>query len=149
MSNIGSLDLQTAIVAALKNDATVAAIVSDRVYDSVPQGALFPYIVVGEGVEEDSDYFGEVGHAIRARVECWTQDGESTTAGTGAAGYKVGFQMADAVKAVLFGTSFESSISGSDVIVLRCDSVERKRFLDQPPYLRVVAPSFIVLVEDS
>jgi hypothetical protein len=44
--------LQVALVARLKADAAVAAIVADRVYDGeAPPNAAFPRIVVGEATE--------------------------------------------------------------------------------------------------
>lgn len=42
-----SLALQKAIVAALKADAGVNAIVSGRIYDGVPPGAIKPYVSFG------------------------------------------------------------------------------------------------------
>jgi Protein of unknown function (DUF3168) len=42
-----SLQLQKAIVARLKADAGVAAIVNGRIYDAVPGGAVKPYISFG------------------------------------------------------------------------------------------------------
>lgn len=43
-----SLDLQGAIVAALKADPAVTALISGRVYDQVPPQAAFPYVTIGE-----------------------------------------------------------------------------------------------------
>ena len=42
-----SLQLQKAIVAALKSDVNVAAIVAGRIYDAVPGGAVKPYLSFG------------------------------------------------------------------------------------------------------
>lgn len=42
-----SLAYQEAIVAALKANATVAALVADRVFGRPPVGAAFPYISIG------------------------------------------------------------------------------------------------------
>ena len=42
------LELQRAIVAALKGDAVVTSLVSDRVYDRVPQRTSFPHIALGQ-----------------------------------------------------------------------------------------------------
>ena len=42
-----SLELQKAIVAALKADAAVTAIINGRIYDAVPGGAAKPYVSFG------------------------------------------------------------------------------------------------------
>jgi hypothetical protein len=42
-----SLELQKALVAALKADAAVNAIIAGRIYDAVPSGAVKPYISFG------------------------------------------------------------------------------------------------------
>jgi len=42
-----SLELQKAIVARLKADAAVNAIIAGRIYDAVPDGALKPYVSFG------------------------------------------------------------------------------------------------------
>lgn len=41
------LELQGEIIKRLKADAGVAALVNGRVYDSVPAGAVFPYVSYG------------------------------------------------------------------------------------------------------
>ena len=43
-----SLELQRVIVATLKADAAVNALIAGRVYDRVPSPATFPYVVVGD-----------------------------------------------------------------------------------------------------
>lgn len=151
MSSIGSWELQKAIVTSLKADATVTALVSDRVYDEPPQGATLPYIVVGEGAEADSPFMGEGGHAVRPSVECWTSDSSDTTATTGSAGYQDGLAIADAVWAVLTSTAFETAVTGHAAIVTEMDELHRERIqaTESSPALRVVAPKFIVYLEDT
>ena len=39
--------LQKAVVAALKGDAAVSALIQGRVYDQAPEGALCPYLALG------------------------------------------------------------------------------------------------------
>lgn len=52
-----SLALQAAIVAALKTDVAVDAIVGERVYDRVPDNANLPYVVYGDDqvLQDDAD----------------------------------------------------------------------------------------------
>jgi len=42
-----SLELQKAIVAVLKADAGVSAIIAGRIYDAVPENAVKPYVSLG------------------------------------------------------------------------------------------------------
>jgi Protein of unknown function (DUF3168) len=43
-----SLELQGAMVTALKADAALDALIVDRIYDRVPPAPTFPYITVGD-----------------------------------------------------------------------------------------------------
>lgn len=43
-----ALELQVAIVGALKADAALTAIVGTRVYDAVPPNATYPYVSLGQ-----------------------------------------------------------------------------------------------------
>jgi len=47
MADGPALSLQAGLVAALKADSAVAALVGTRVYDEPPQGVTFPYIRIG------------------------------------------------------------------------------------------------------
>ncbi len=54
-----ALELQKAIVATLKADAAVNAIIAGRIYDAVPQNAALPYVSLGP-----FDLVPEVGDCI-------------------------------------------------------------------------------------
>jgi hypothetical protein len=43
-----SSELQVAITAALMADPEIIALVADRIYDRIPDGRVFPYIVFGD-----------------------------------------------------------------------------------------------------
>lgn len=43
--------LQQAVFAALTADPAIHALIADRIFDAVPRGATFPYLVIGEGGE--------------------------------------------------------------------------------------------------
>lgn len=47
MADGPALALQAGLVAALKADAGIAALVGARVYDEPPQGVVFPYVAIG------------------------------------------------------------------------------------------------------
>lgn len=47
MADGPDLDLQKALIAALRADAGVAALVGSRIYDEPPQAVVFPYVRLG------------------------------------------------------------------------------------------------------
>lgn len=66
-----SLALRKAIVAALASDAAVTAAVGDaRIFDDVPRGANYPYIVVADMAARDysSDETDAEEHGIRLHI---------------------------------------------------------------------------------
>ena len=72
-----SLPLQKAVVAALKADAGVAALVNGRVYDSVPNNAVKPYVSMGpfQVLPEDADC--SEGVAVIMQVDAWASGPDS------------------------------------------------------------------------
>jgi hypothetical protein len=68
--------LQTALVAALRADAALAAIIGNKVFDAPPKGVLAPYVVVDRHdlVQRDGDL--APGQEHRLRLQCWS-DGPS------------------------------------------------------------------------
>ena len=67
------LELQGLIITRLKADAAVIALVGNRVYDSVPQGAPFPYISYGPSnvIEEDATCINGATHYLQ--VDGWSR----------------------------------------------------------------------------
>lgn len=67
------LELQGAIVARLKADPAVMALVNGRIYDSVPQGAAFPYVTIGpvDSVTDDADCI--TGLDVAQQIDCWSR----------------------------------------------------------------------------
>lgn len=68
-----SLEIQGAIVARLKATAAITALVGTRVYDSVPAGASFPYITLGEGDETSDDVDCIDGFEISLDIDVWSR----------------------------------------------------------------------------
>jgi hypothetical protein len=68
-----SLELQGAVVERLKAFPGLAALVSGRVYDSVPQSASFPYVSWGpeQVLSEDADCI--TGFNITIQIDAWSQ----------------------------------------------------------------------------
>jgi hypothetical protein len=85
------LELQGAIVTRLKADPAVTALINGRVYDSVPQGATFPYVTIGpvDSVEDDADCI--TGLEVAQQIDCWSR----------APGFPEVKRIVDAVRAAL------------------------------------------------
>ncbi len=155
MSATGSWATQVAIVAALRGSMAIAALLGTRaagdtgVYDEVPQGKPFPFIVVGEGTETDASYFGQVAHSVFPEVNIWTADGESGSGDTSAAGYKTGLAIAELVVAALLADGF--TVTGHDTIVYPLEELSKERYVNEESGVnaRLVSPKFSMLLEDS
>ena len=87
------LELQGAIVARLKADPAVAALVNGRIYDAVPGGAVFPYVTIGptDSVDDSADCI--TGFLMAQQIDCWSR-------GVGKPEVK---KIVDAVRAALHG----------------------------------------------
>jgi hypothetical protein len=85
------LEIQGAVVARLKADPAVTALVNGRIYDSVPSNAAFPYISIGpvDSVADDADCI--TGLIVAQQIDCWSR----------AVGYPEVKKIADAVRASL------------------------------------------------
>lgn len=68
-----SLELQGAVVARLKADAALAAIIGARVYDNVPSAAQFPYVSLGYWQETPEDVDCIEGAEIFGRIDVWSR----------------------------------------------------------------------------
>lgn len=69
-----ALALQDALVAALRADAAVAALVGARIYDRVPLNAERPYISMGPAqvTEERMDCID--GAEVFQQIDCWSSE---------------------------------------------------------------------------
>lgn len=68
-----SLELRASVVAALEGSAGVGALVGDRIYDHVPEGAVFPYLTLRvDNCTADDDACGN--HwACAVSVHIWSR----------------------------------------------------------------------------
>lgn len=63
------IPLMKAIIAAMKNDSAVGAVVNDRVYSYVPQEEQFPYALVSISSEDNSTKtFNGMRHTIQINI---------------------------------------------------------------------------------
>ena len=99
--------LQTAIHAALTGDATLAALVGDRVYDHAPQDATFPYLVIGEATAAGFDTKTEEGMEQTLTIHGWSR-------------YRGLKEVKDMMAAVTGALDQQSlSLTGHDLVLLR------------------------------
>ncbi|MDQ0996879.1 hypothetical protein QFZ34_002061 [Phyllobacterium ifriqiyense] len=88
------LELQAAIVARLKANATVNGLIGGRVYDAVPANPTFPYVGFGPADELSDDVDCITGFEITMQIDCWSR----------AVGFPEVRRISDAVRAALVDT---------------------------------------------
>ncbi|MBX5063440.1 MULTISPECIES: DUF3168 domain-containing protein [Rhizobium] len=67
------LELQGSIVARLKADATLSALIGSRVYDQPPEGAIFPYFTIGEAQFLRDDATCVSGGQVYLTMHAWSR----------------------------------------------------------------------------
>ncbi|MBX5017499.1 DUF3168 domain-containing protein [Rhizobium lentis] len=67
------LELQGSIVARLKADATLSALIGSRVYDQPPEGAIFPYFTIGEAQFLRDDATCVSGGQVYLTMHTWSR----------------------------------------------------------------------------
>jgi hypothetical protein len=111
------LELQGAIIAWLKADPDVAALVGNRIYDTVPENPVYPYIVYA-----GSDEFADDAECIRTsvitvQIDVWSR----------AVGYPEAKIIVDAIRNSLHDATLTLSINALVTI-----EVTRLRVLRDP-----------------
>lgn len=100
------LELQGAIVSRLKADAGVIALVGDRVFDTVPSGAPFPYVSYGpvDNLSDDADCI--TGFDITVQIDVWSR----------AVGFPEAKRISNAVRAALHDAPITLSVNALALI---------------------------------
>ena len=155
MTATASWLVQKGIVTTLRAATAVTSLLAQgtdsgqsSVVDEVIEGQAYPYVVVGEGSEEEELTFGQGGHIVRPEIFIYTQDGSSTAATSGSAGYKQGLAIADAVAAALENGGSFFSVDSHDVTLVLQDPWTKER-LEDPANVRAVMPKFVIHLEDN
>ena len=118
--------LQQAVFAVLSMNGAVRDIADERVFDAVPRGAAFPYIVVGEGGEADASTATEKGREHTLEIHVWSRAG----------GHKEAKLAADAVCEALDGVLLE--LDGHTLVDLRFTTADYSRESDGETYRAVL-----------
>lgn len=110
-----SLELQAAIVAALKNSPAVTALVGNRIYDAVPSNATFAYISLGDCqvLPDKADCLD--GAEVFLQVDVWSR----------AVGYPESKTIAKAVVDKLDDQPL--TVAGHDVVIFEHQSTQYLR----------------------
>ena len=130
-----SLELQTAIVTALKADAGVVAVVGNRVYDNVPPSASFPYISLGDSqvLPDKADCID--GTEVFFSLDGWSRDLRFPECKT----------ISKAIVAALDDQPL--TVAGYTAVVFELDSINYLR--DPDGITRHVALSFRALIQST
>jgi hypothetical protein len=65
------LAVQTALYTALTSDVTLSGLAG--IYDEVPEGVTFPYIVIGDAVETPANAHNEFGSRVAATIHAFSE----------------------------------------------------------------------------
>jgi hypothetical protein len=104
-----TLELQGAILAHLKADPAVSALVNGRIYDTVPPETQFPYISFGpvDDNEEDADCI--YSSMVYQQIDVWSRD----------VGYPEVKRIAGAVRAALHDKEVELALTENALADIR------------------------------
>jgi len=118
--------VQQAVFAALSASGAVRDIAGERVFDAVPRGAAFPYIVVGDASETDAGTAtdGASEHTVEVRI--WSRGG----------GTRETKLAASAVRDALDGAGL--ALDGHTLVDLRFTSADFARESDGETYRAVM-----------
>lgn len=119
MSNSFALELQKGVRAALVANSGVTALVAARVYDEPPQNVTYPFVRFGDIQPRSMDTDGSTGADVTFNIEAYSQ----TT------GRVEATQIAEAVRTALHRQEGSVSLSGFNLIEMRCETyvVDRDR----------------------
>ena len=126
-----ALAVQRAVYRTLTEDAELQSLVSG-VFDDVPEGTEFPYVVVGESTLLPDNYLTGFGREVRVTLHVWSRY----------RGFAEALEIADRVCQLLDHQPLE--VDGWDHIATRLELVETLH--DPDPSLRHVPVQFSVIV---
>jgi hypothetical protein len=118
--------LQQAVFATLSASEAVRDLAGERVFDAVPRGSAFPYIVVGDASETNASTATEEGSEHTLEIRIWSRGG-------GTREIKL---VAEAVREALDGA--ELTLDGQALIDLRFTSADFARETDGETYRAVM-----------
>lgn len=109
--------VQRSVIERLRACVDLMAIVSG-VWDAVPVKATLPYIVYVSAVETPNLYFGQNGHLTDVTLQLYSDDGSSTRAGRGNAGFITSYEITEIVLRELTDVDTPLVVDGHDLVDL-------------------------------
>lgn len=137
---------QTAIIARVRASATIPPLITG-VFDAVPQGQPYPYVVYDEATETHNRTFAQDGHIIVATLSIYTSDAAPTKPGRGTSGYLQGLTIANALAAELTDLDEPLVVDDHDVVDVDVDAIDAAREDDSAT--RRIDLTLIVTLEDA
>lgn len=75
MSTTAAWELQSALYQILSADTALVALLGGaRIYDDVPPGAVFPYVVIGENLNRDWSTGSDAGDEHSLTIHTWSRE---------------------------------------------------------------------------
>lgn len=116
MSLLSCFTLQQAIVAQLKADSALLALLGDdRIYDAVPSRAAYPYLAYGPVTVRDWSTGSNAGQEHFISLGIYSRQ----------PGFREAYALADAMTASLEGASL--TLTGHKLVLFRFDAAEFRR----------------------
>lgn len=72
VNGLALLPVQGAMFARIKADAALNTAIGGRVYDEVPENAVYPYVVLGEGVETPDNELAAYESRVAETLHVWS-----------------------------------------------------------------------------
>ena len=112
MSDGFALALQKGVRATLVANSAVTGLVSTRVYDEPPTSVTYPFVRFGNITPNADDTDGSIGAEVSMNIEAFSQ----------ATGRVEATQVAEAVRAALHRQESSVTVTGFNLIEMRCDN---------------------------
>ncbi len=109
--------LQQALFTRLSGDGVLMGMIQD-IYDVVPQQSAFPYLVIGDGMQNDIAASATISVQCALDIECFSRS----------KGRKDILLILDRVYALLHRNVL--SVSGYECLITRCERAETEMLLD-------------------
>ena len=116
-----ALELQKGVRARLASLSSITDLVSTRIYDEPPTSVTYPFIRFGNIAPSADDTDGSTGADVSFEIEAFSQ----------ATGRVEATQIAEAVRAALHRSESSVSLTGFNLIELRCENYVVTRNSDE------------------
>lgn len=125
--------IQAAVYQCLQNNANLAILVGDRIYDSVPQTTAFPYVTIGEDIHTAWDTNYELGSSASITIHTWSR-------------YR-GVKETKEIQGLIYAALNRTTLTADDYDIISVDSEGSQSFLDADGLTRHGVSTFRVLIE--